>query len=49
MRSLARDLSQPPMMRTFPIQKYAILHQAKENKELRGGVQNVHRTSDSAV
>jgi hypothetical protein len=32
----------------FPVQKFAIFRKVKEIKELRGGVQLVRRTSDSA-
>jgi hypothetical protein len=32
----------------FPFQKLAVFHKVKEIKKLRGGVQFVHRTSDSA-
>jgi hypothetical protein len=32
----------------FSMQKLAIFHKVKEIKELRGGVQVVRRTSDSA-
>jgi hypothetical protein len=33
----------------FPIQKCEFFRKVKENKELRGGVLDVRRTSNSAV